>query len=87
MAKRQKDRHHNGQKTEGQTTQWPKDRRTYNTMAKRQKNRQHNGQKKKDKRINNNLQNITHKTKDRVTRAQVFRKGRQFLLHQWHPPC
>jgi hypothetical protein len=35
MAKRQKDRQHNGQKTEGQTTQWPKDRRTDNTMAKR----------------------------------------------------
>jgi hypothetical protein len=33
------------QKTEEQTTQWPKDRRTENTMAKRQKNRQHNGQK------------------------------------------
>ena len=30
MAKRQKDRQHNGQKTEGQTTQWPKDRRTKN---------------------------------------------------------
>jgi hypothetical protein len=45
MAKRQKNRQHNGQKTEGQTTQWPKDRRTDNTMAKRQKNRQHNGQK------------------------------------------
>jgi hypothetical protein len=28
MAKRQKDRQYNGQKTEGQTTQWPKDRRT-----------------------------------------------------------
>ena len=26
----------------------------------------HNGQKKKDKRTNNNLQNIKHKTKDRV---------------------
>ena len=25
MAKRQKDRQHNGQKTEGQTTQWPKE--------------------------------------------------------------
>jgi hypothetical protein len=36
MAKRQKDRQHNGQKTEGQTTQWPKDRRTDNTMAKGQ---------------------------------------------------
>ena len=45
MAKRQKDRQYNGQKTEGQTTQWPKDRRTDNTMAKRQKDRQYNGQK------------------------------------------
>ena len=26
MAKRQKDRQHNGQKTEGQTTQWPKEK-------------------------------------------------------------
>ena len=33
MAKRQ-DRQYNGQKTEGQTIQWPKDRRTENTMAK-----------------------------------------------------
>jgi hypothetical protein len=54
MAKRQKNRQHNGQKTEEQTTQWSKDRRTDNTMAKRQttqwpKDRQHNGQKKKEK--------------------------------------
>ena len=27
MAKRQKDRQHNGQKTEGQTTQWPKEKK------------------------------------------------------------
>jgi hypothetical protein len=45
MVKRQKDRQHNGQKTEGQTTHWSKDRRTDNTMVKRQKDRQHNGQK------------------------------------------
>jgi hypothetical protein len=32
-------------KRQGQTTQWPKDRRTDNTMTKRQKDRQHNGQK------------------------------------------
>jgi hypothetical protein len=32
MATRQKNRQHNGQKTEEQTTQWPKDRRTDNTM-------------------------------------------------------
>ena len=36
MAKRQKNKQHDGQKTEEQTTQWPKDRRTNNTMAKRQ---------------------------------------------------
>jgi hypothetical protein len=32
-----KNRQHNGQKTEEQTTQWPKDRRTDNTMAKKKK--------------------------------------------------
>ena len=68
MAKREttqwpKDRQHNGQKTDNtmakrQTTQWPKDR-------------QHNGQKKKDKRTNRDLQNITYKTKDRVTRTSL----------------
>jgi hypothetical protein len=31
--------------------------------------RQHNGQKKKDKRTNNDTQNIAHKTKDRATRT------------------
>jgi hypothetical protein len=49
MTKRQKDRQHNGQKTERQTTQWPKDRKTDNTMTKRQKDRQHNDQKTKKK--------------------------------------
>jgi hypothetical protein len=63
MAKRQKNRQHNGQKTEEQTIQWPKDRRTDNTMAKRQKNRQHNGQKKRDKRTNYDPQNIHVKLK------------------------
>ena len=63
MAKRQKNRQHNDQKTEEQTTQWPKDRRTDNTMTKRQKNKQHNGQKKKDKKTNNDLQNIYIKLK------------------------
>jgi hypothetical protein len=61
MTKRQKNRQHNGQKTEEQTTQWPKDRRTDNTMAKRQKNRQHNGKEK----VQNNKQRSTkhtHKT-------------------------
>ena len=32
------------------------------------KDRQHNGQQKNDKRTNKSLQNIIHKTKDRVTR-------------------
>jgi hypothetical protein len=50
ICKAEKNRQHNGQKTEEQTTQWSKDRRTDNTMVKRQKNRQHNGQKEKDKR-------------------------------------
>jgi hypothetical protein len=63
MAKRQNNRQHNGQKTEEQTTQWPKDRITDNTMAKRQKNRQHNGQKKKNKKTNHDLQNIHIKLK------------------------
>jgi hypothetical protein len=53
MAKRQKNRQHNGQKTEGQTTQWPKDRRTDNTMAKRK------GQKDKQRSAQH-----TYKTKD-----------------------
>ena len=90
----QKDRQYNGQKTknkqwatkhytEGQTIQWSKDkeqtmiyktlhRRTDNTMVKRQ-------------RTNNDLQNITHKTKDEITRSplktQKLWKGGQLLLH------
>ena len=35
------------------------------------KNRQHNGQKKKNKRTNNDLQIITHKIKDQVTRMPL----------------
>ena len=61
--KSKKNRQYNGQRTEEQTIQWPKDRRTDNTMAKRQKNRQHNGQKKKYKRTNNHLENIHIKLK------------------------
>jgi len=49
---------------------------TDNTMAKRQttqwpKDRQHSGQKKKGKKTNNDLQSITQKTKDRVTRTPL----------------
>jgi hypothetical protein len=72
MAKRQtiqwsKDRQYNGQKTDNtmakrQTMQWPNDRqcngqKTDNAMAKRERT----------KSINNDLQNTTHKTKDRAT--------------------
>ena len=39
------------------------------------KGRQHNDQKKKDIRTKNNLQNITHKTKDRVTRIPLKTRG------------
>jgi hypothetical protein len=35
------------------------------------KDRQHNGQKKKYKSTNNDLQTITHKTKDRVTQTPL----------------
>ena len=35
------------------------------------KDRQHNGQKKNDKGTNNYVQNITHKSKDRVTRTPL----------------
>ena len=35
------------------------------------KNGEQNGPKKKYKRTNNDLQNITHKTKDRVTRTPL----------------
>ena len=41
------------------------------TRSHTQKDRQYNDQKKNDKRMNNDLQNITHKTKDRVTRTQL----------------
>jgi hypothetical protein len=77
--RKSKNRQHNGQKTEEQTTQWPKDRRTNNTMAKRQKNRQHNSQKTeeqttqwlkgKGQKDKQRFSKHTHKTKDRVTRT------------------
>jgi len=39
------------------------------------KDRQYNGQKKKYKRTNNDLQSITHKTKDRITRTPLKTRG------------
>jgi hypothetical protein len=41
-------------------------------IRKSKKNRQHNDQMKKYKRTNNDLQNITHKTKVRVTRTSLI---------------
>jgi hypothetical protein len=64
-------RYHRGNQNpyieEEQTTQWPQDTKEVIRIRISKKNRQHNGQKKKDKRTNNDLQNIKHKTKDRVT--------------------
>jgi hypothetical protein len=40
-------------------------------IRKSKKDRQYNGQMKQDKSRNNDLQNITHKTKDRVTHTSL----------------
>ena len=63
MAKRQKNRQHNGQKTEEQTTQWPKER-----------NKQHNGKEKGQKNKQRSTKH-THKTKDQVTRTPLKTGG------------
>ena len=60
-------------------------------IRKSKKDRQHNGQ-KRDKRTNNDLQNTTQKTKDRVTTTPLktggeLRKCRQFPFFLWHPSC
>ena len=44
-------------------------------FRKSKKDRQHNDQTKKNKTTNNDLQNITHKTKDRVTRTPLKTGG------------
>jgi hypothetical protein len=44
-------------------------------IHKSKKNRQHNGQKRKYKRTNNDIQNTTQKTKDRVTRIPLKIRG------------
>ena len=44
-------------------------------ICKTKKNRQCIGQKKKDKGTNNDQQNITHKTKDRITRTTLNTGG------------
>ena len=55
---------HNPYIKEGQTTQWPKDRRTDNTMAKRKSTKRQTG-----------FTKHTHKTKDRVTRTPLKTEG------------
>jgi len=57
--------------------------------CKSKRDRQYNGQRKKNKKTNNDLQNITQKTKDWATRSpqktrgwtRVLWKSKQFLLH------
>ena len=49
-------------------------------MRKSKKNKWHNDQKKKNERINNDLQNIIHKTKDRVTRTPLKTRGENLIL-------
>jgi hypothetical protein len=44
------------------------------------KNRQYNGQKIKGQRTNNDLQNTTQKTKDRVTRTKFIQDYLRFYL-------
>ena len=51
------------------------------------KTRKHNGQKKQDKRTNNDLQNITHKTKDRVTRIPTKTWGELRCPGKENSPC
>ena len=46
------------------------------SSSKSKNDRQHNGQKKKDTRTNNDLQNLTHKTKDCVTRTPAKTRGK-----------
>jgi hypothetical protein len=52
-----------------------KDTKEVISGCKSKNDRQYTGQKKTDKRTNNDLQNITHKTKDRVTRAPLKTGG------------
>ena len=57
--RKSKDRQLNGQKKDRQLNDQKKDR-------------QRNDQKKKDKKTNNDLQNIAQKTKDQVTRTTLY---------------
>jgi hypothetical protein len=63
MAKRYQRGNQNQYIEEEQTTQWPKDTKGAIRISISKKNRQYNGQKKKNKRTNNDLQNIDIKYK------------------------
>jgi hypothetical protein len=56
-------------------------------IHKSKKERQHNGQKKKDKRTNIDLQNITHKTKDRVIRTPAKYRGHKITCLRFYFDC
>jgi len=51
------------------------------------KDRHHNDQTKKDKRTNNNLQNITHKSKDRITRTPLKTGGEHRCAGKVNSTC
>ena len=72
LAKRQKDRQYIGQKTEGQTIHWPKDRRTDNTLAKRKRTKG---------------QTIIYKTNPTKNQVLTQVTGNQFLVHFCHLSC
>jgi hypothetical protein len=55
-------------------------------FRKSKKDRQNNGQKKKYKRTNNDLQNITHKTKDRVKPTPLATGDELRCAHEQHIP-
>ena len=68
MAKRKKDRQHNGQKREGQTTQWPKE--------KGQKDKQ-----RSTKHYTETKDRVTRTPLKTEGELKVLQKGKQFLLH------
>ena len=63
MAKRYQRGNQNPYIKEEQTIQWPKYTKRVIIIRISKKNRQHNDQKKKDKRTNNDIQNIHIKLK------------------------
>jgi hypothetical protein len=56
-------------------------------LRKSKKDRQHNGQKKKNKTANNDLQNTSQKTKDRVTRILLKTGGERRCFGRVSSSC